>query len=217
MREKKMKQLAMRFSQVFETVRSGGFLPLFQKIACWNRDIILVEKNLFKSNLKSTLNTNADLEFFKITKKSAHELRKLTYPLKSRQLKLRNNLIKGFQAFAVTKNSEVLGDLWYVGRNNLEEKCSHPDLKWLNLKLAPKEAYLFDMYIDPQKRGGGLVNYLFSRSLEALKTQGFAKVYGFYEADNFPALWMHRTMGYKEIERRKLKKLFSFGISDVIH
>ena len=107
--------------------------------------------------------------------------------------------------------------MWYIARNNLKEECNHPDLKWLNLQLAPKEAYLFDMYIDPQKRGGGLVNYLFSRTLEALKKQEFAKVYGFYEADNFPALWMHRTMGYKEIERRKLKKLFSFEISDVIH
>lgn len=212
-----MKQVGMRCSQVFETLKSEGLLPLFKKVVCWNREIIVVEKNLFKFNLKSKSDIDANLEFINITKKSAHKSKKLTYPLRSRQLKLRNNLINGYQTFAVTKNSEVLGDLWYVGRNNLEEKCSHPDLKWLNLKLAPKEAYLFDMYIDPQKRGGGLVNYLFSRSLEALKTQGFAKVYGFYEADNFPALWMHRTMGYEEIERLKLKKLFCLGRSELIN
>ena len=212
-----MKQFGMRYSQVFETLKSGGFFPLFQKIVFWNREIIVVEKNLFKFNLKSKSNIDANLEFINITKKSAHKSKKLTYPLRSRQLKLRNNLLNGYQAFAVTKNSEVLGDLWYVGRNHLEEKCNHPDLKWLGVRLAPKEAYLFDMYIDPQKRGAGLVNFLFSQSLETLKNQGFAKVYGFYEADNFPALWMHRTMGYEEIERLKLKKLFSFGISEVIH
>jgi hypothetical protein len=137
-----MKQVGMRCSQVFETLKSEGLLPLFKKVVCWNREIIVVEKNLFKFNLKSKSDIDANLEFINITKKSAHKSKKLTYPLRSRQLKLRNNLINGYQTFAVTKNSEVLGDLWYVGRNNLEEKCSHPDLKWLNLKLAPKEAYL---------------------------------------------------------------------------
>jgi len=212
-----IKQFGIRCSQVTETLRSGGLIPLFKKTVCWNREIILVEKNLFKFNLKPKSNSDANLKFIKITKKSADKFKKLACPLRSRRLKLRNNLINGYHAFAVTKNSEVLGDLWYVARNNLEEECNHPDLKWLGVRLAPKEAYLFDMYIDPKKRGGGLVNFLFSQSLEALKKQGFAKVYGFYEADNFPALWMHRTMGYEEIERRKLKKLFSFGISDVIH
>jgi ribosomal protein S18 acetylase RimI-like enzyme len=107
--------------------------------------------------------------------------------------------------------------LWYVARNNLEEECNHPDLKWLGVRLSPKEAYLFDMYIDPHKRGGGLVNLLFSRSLETLKRRGFDKVYGYYEVDNFPALWMHRTMGYEEIKRLKLKKLFSLGKAEVVN
>jgi ribosomal protein S18 acetylase RimI-like enzyme len=202
------KQLKIRSNQVYETMRSGGFKALVRKTFYWNREIVFVEKNLSVYDLKSKPEEKDSLQFIEIAEQATGN--KLLYPLKSRQIKIKKNLAKGYGSFAVIRNMEVLGDVWYVHNDYSMKNCKHPDLKWLGLRLTPKEVYMFDMYTDPNKRGKGLVNYLFSCCLQELKKRGFQKVYGYYEVDNLPALWMHRTMGFKENQRIKLKKFFSF-------
>jgi len=210
-------QFAIRCNQVYETLRSGGFKALVKKTFCWNREIVFVEKNLLAFDSESKPRAEDNLQVIEITEQVSCDNKKLLYPLKSRHLKVRKNLARGYGAFAVIRNTEVLGDVWYVSSDSWEKNCKHPDLKWLGLRLAPREAYMFDMFTDPQKRGKGLVNYLFNCSLEALKKRGFERVYGYYEVDNLPALWMNRTMGFKERQRIKLKKFFSLTKAEVIN
>ena len=205
-----MKQFLIRLNQIGETWKTGGFNTLKRKMFFWNKDMVLVEKELSTVQLKPTITKESNFEFIEISKEKIGKIQDLNYSLKSRQLKLEANLAKGYQGFAVVQDNMVLGDVWFVGRNDLNEKGEHPDLKFLKIKLNPKEAYLNDMYINADKRGGGLVNFLLGQSLHALKKKGFKKVYGSYETDNIPALWMHRSLGYKEVRKLKLQKFLFF-------
>jgi len=55
-----------------------------------------------------------------------------------------------------------------------------------------------------------LVNLLHGSALKALKDKGYERVYGYCTADNLPALWVHRIMGYKELGRLKMHRVGSF-------
>lgn len=205
-----MKQFLIRLNQIGETWKTSGFNTLKNKMFFWNKDFVLVEKELSTAQLKPTNTKKSNFEFIEISKEKIGKIQDLNYSLKSRQLKLEANLAKGYEGFAVVWDNMVLGDVWYVGRNDLNEKAEHPDLKFLKIKLDPKEAYLNDMYINADKRGGGLVNFLLGQSLHALKKKGFKKIYGSYETDNIPALWMHRSLGYKEVRKLQVQRFLFF-------
>ena len=210
-----MKQFFIRLNQIGEAWKTGGFHTLRRKMFFWNKDFVLVEKELSNSQLKPTVTKESNFEFIEISKGNIGKIQNLAYSLKSRQLKLESNLAKGYHGFAVVEDNMVLGDVWYACRNDLNEKGKHPDFKFLKIKLNPDEAYLNDMYISADKRGGGLVNFLLGHSLHALKEKGFKKVYGSYETDNIPALWMHRSLGYKEIRKLQVQKFLFFVRSKI--
>jgi L-amino acid N-acyltransferase YncA len=56
------------------------------------------------------------------------------------------------------------------------------------------------MYVRPEERGGGAVNYMLWKALNSLREEGFKRAYGYCAADNLPALWVHRIIGYKELD-----------------
>ena len=132
--------------------------------------------------------------------------REFIFPLKSRYLKYLRKIEKGYHVFGISINNEILGDVCGIIKNGSDPFPKHPDLKLLNLKVGDSEAYMFDMHISPDIRGGGLVNYFLGEALTCLKNKGITKVYGYYFSDHLQGLWMHKTMGYTEKYRKNMQR-----------
>ncbi len=204
-------EVCIRFNQVLETWKAKGILFLLCKAAFMHREIIPVEKDLDSLKPLTSSNEKLNVECIEIPKNRA-ENTWLTYPLKSRYLKMLRNLDKGYKGFAIVKGNEVIGDIWYVCLSKSKTVIKHPDFKLLDIHLNEKDVYMFDMYLKPEERGGGMVNFLLRSALNALKNKGFLKVYGYYTADNIPALWVHRTLGYQELTRLKWQRILFITI-----
>lgn len=137
----------------------------------------------------------------------------LTYPFKSRLLKAQNYLDRGYRGFAMVSGDGVSGDIWCATARE-SNGLLHPDEAWLNIRSGRGEVYSFDMYVNPRKRGSvkgsNLAVALQNGALHQLRRDGFTKAYGFFWADNIPALWVHRTMHWKEL-RRVMASRFIFS------
>ena len=200
----------VRLNQFWEMWRSEGFSSVIKKAVFFNKVVIPAVKDLSAlPPLKSP--AASDVEFVEI-REDTFQPDRWTFPSKSRLMRVSKNFRKGYRGFGVVKGGEVVGDIWYCTQGAPGSPWRHPDLEWFawfGVELGEKELYMFEMYVKPEERGGGLVNYLHGSALKALREKGFEKVYGYCTADNIPALWVHRTLGYKELGRLHMHRLFS--------
>jgi GNAT superfamily N-acetyltransferase len=131
-------------------------------------------------------------------------------PETSRKFKAFRNFDNGWRCIAVTKDSMVVGDVWFLTYNDKLAKQLHPDLKMLGIQLKDKQAYAFDMFINPSYRGKNLAVMLHKHLHQTLRNEGFTKVYGYYWDDNLPALWMHRMLKFHELPKKSISRAFFF-------
>jgi len=199
----------IRFNQVLETWKAGGFTSVVRKTFCKDKEIIIAQKDLSSFNPFTIPIEREAVKFIAIDGKQG-QTDGFFYGLRSRYLKKIKNLNKGYKGFALVKGDEIVGDVWYCDCRRSLGAGYHPDLKRLGIQLGENEVYLFDLYIKPEERGGGLVNFMLRNVLAALKGKGFVKAYGYYRTDNVPALWVHRTFGYREVSRLRLRNFHFF-------
>jgi GNAT superfamily N-acetyltransferase len=83
----------------------------------------------------------------------------------------------------------------------------------MRISLDATTAYLFDMYVEPEHRGMAVSTALFRAAFAQLRAQGIVKAMGYYDPTNVPALWMHRVLGYKEVRRVKVIRVFRRAVS----
>ena len=101
-------------------------------------------------------------------------------------------------SFAMVRDGVVIGDLWYVSRATSRAPRLHPHLQWFGIDPGPDEVYMFDMQVDPNERGNSLTTWFLTSVLFKLRENGYNKAYGYFAAQNVPALWVHRLIGYEE-------------------
>jgi GNAT superfamily N-acetyltransferase len=201
----------VRINQFWEMWKAEGFSSVIKKAVFFNKDVIPAVKDLSVLPPLKSPAAASDIQFVEIREDTFHPDR-WKYPSKSRLMRVSKNFKKGYRGFGVVKGGEVVGDIWYCTRGGPGQAVRHPDLEWFawfGVELGEKDLYMFEMYVKPQERGGGLVNFLHGSALRALREKGFERVYGYCTADNIPALWVHRTLGYKELGRLKMHRLFS--------
>jgi len=138
------------------------------------------------------------------------------YRVISRRSKGLLNVQMGYFAFAASFNGEIIADIWCASPRHTFTDPIHPDLAWLGITSGIKEVYMYDMYVAPEFRGKAATTFLLGSALNYLKKEGFEKVYGFYEKNNFPALWTHRLFGYTELENRRVSRILMFKISKAV-
>jgi GNAT superfamily N-acetyltransferase len=131
----------------------------------------------------------------------------LVFLNENRRLQALNYLNKGYRGFALVKGTEVSGDIWYVNAQHDQKGSIHPDMKWLGIRCRDNDVYTFDMYLHPDHRGNNVANFLQNGALHEIKKQGFSRALGYYWADNIPALWVHRTLRWKVLERIKVTRV----------
>jgi len=121
--------------------------------------------------------------------------------------KTQRYLRSGFRGVAALRNGQVVGSVWSVTKAESKLPWVHRDLKRLRVGLADGEAYMFDMYIEPEHRGLALSTSLFREAFRGLRARGLVKAKGYYVVDNLPALWMHRVLGYREVGRVRVRQI----------
>jgi hypothetical protein len=204
-----LKLILVRFNQFFETWKSEGFSSVWRKAFFINKVVLPAVKDLSSLPPLKVSAKTGDVRFVEIQDErfSGESVR---FPSRSRELRVPKNLKKGYRGFAIIKGEDVIGDMWYCTGEGPNPTAKHPDLEWFEwfgVTLGDKDVYMFEMYVKPQERGGWMVNILHWNALKALREKGFEKVYGYCTADNVPALWVHRTLGYKEVGRFKMHRL----------
>jgi GNAT superfamily N-acetyltransferase len=136
----------------------------------------------------------------------------LRHPLASRRERAPEFLRRGYRNLVLARNGDVVGDVWYVTRATARTREAHPHVQKFGLDLGDDGVYLFDMHVSSGARGGGLATYFMAAALSHLRERGMRRAYGYFVADNLPALWVHRLLGWRERPRLALQRFFVFEI-----
>lgn len=191
--------LRIKYLQFLEHRRQEGLLSACRFTLYKYEEAVPVEKEL--STLRPVkAPAGGAPELVELGPENFHSL-SLTYPLRSRRERAGNYFARGYRSFAMVREGKVLGDLWYVTRQSARAETPHPHLGWFGIDLGPQQAYMFDMYVHPTERGNALTTWFLGSVLHELRRRKVEKVYGYFAAQNVPALWVHRLIGYHERPR----------------
>jgi hypothetical protein len=148
---------------------------------------------------------------FRVTPFGASELPRLDALLSrtepARRPTLSARLKQGARGFVAEDGGEPIGYVFFVPGSDDPQAVVHADLEWLPMRPRASEVYTFDYWLANASRGRG---NLFARSVQAAQHElGFTASYGYVEATNVPALWLYRTIGWKEVGRVTEHRLLS--------
>lgn len=202
--------------QFLEECKRDGLVPTLHEFIYVNREAIILERDLpsFTPKIKKN-KPPEDVEFVEISDNNFEHINPV-YPLKFRYLKALKNLDKGYRAFAVLKDREVVGDLWYATPQNSKKSVIHPDLEWLDIELGKDNVYATDTYVTHEERGNYIAHILWNYALGRFREKGFNKVYGYVWADNIPALWLYRVLKFRDVKRIKMNRFIYFQLKSHI-
>lgn len=208
----KINNLLIKIYQFIEYVKEKGIVNAI-KFSIYTKGLAVpVVKDLNTLNIQHDNIFAENIKFIEVTGVNSIK-NNLIYELKSRDLKLKNNLKKGFNLFAIVDNHEVVADVWYVTKSSTKLANTHQDLVLLGIELTNSDVYLFDAYVVPGKRGKAIATKFMGSVLQELKKKGFERAYGYYMSDNIPALWFHRIIGYKEFPSVLVERYFFYQFS----
>ncbi len=202
--------LIMRVTQIYEFIRSNGWLPFLREIIYINRKAILAEKNLREVNDSRNFLQRSNIRFLEITP-GTFDGNNYQYHIKNRKLKALHYLRKGYGGYAIARGNNILGDVWYVASNKSGHVPDHPDIHWLGIKWAKDYVYCFDIFIVPDERGNNLAAPFQNSAMYSLRNKGYLKAYAYYWADNIPAVWITRVINkWKELKTLRVNRFLFF-------
>ncbi len=191
--------------QLMEFLKEKGLAATLHEMLYYNRVAVVVVKELERLRPVDLSHGETDLRLMEIGKDCLDKTA-FNYLHRSRAIKAARYLEKGYRGYALVKGNTVIGDVWYFDLWGAVSRKIHRDLKWLGVDLGDKDAYGFDMYVSPQWRGNLTANLLLGGMMHRLRELGCRHLYGCYFADNIPALWSHKMLGFTEIKRLKKKR-----------
>jgi len=200
--------LLIKINQLFEKIKSQGILNSFIEIIFINKKIITFEKDLTDYKVDLKIINNTEIEIKNISKVD-HKLNYI-FPNKSRYLKVINNKENGFECFLFIRDNKILGDCWFATSLDADKKLLHKDIHLLKVRPEQKSAYMFDMYVKKEERGTNVSSTLLKYAYQCFKERGITKIYTYVIAHNTPAIWMVRTLGFKELNKLKMHRFFFY-------
>ena len=195
--------ILLRFSQFLEFRKSGNLKKsLLHKI--YSEEVVIpVKKDLLRLQTIANCSDHDSLKLVEISSRT----NSYAFVVKSRENRAKVYINKGYMGFGLLNNDMVVGEVWYIPWVS-GEACLHPLAKLIGIKLQQQETYMFDLFVDPTQRGKSITTYFMSSVLKELKLRGYRNVYGYFAVDNLPALWIHRVLGYEELERYIISRWF---------
>jgi hypothetical protein len=189
--------LMMYLANFIHNIQANGIRVVFRDYIYIEKKLIPVEKDLRDLKPLKISDTYRDHLLKHITKS---DLDKYSHKLKNRKLRAVYYLNMGYQGYVILRDDEILGDIWYWSPSTVRRGMAPNDLQWLKLKCNYDEVYAFDFFLNPIVREHNLSAFFFNSFFHALAEKGINKLYGYFWADNIPALWVHRLVGFKEFK-----------------
>lgn len=201
-------KLAIKFAQFTEKIRNQGLLFTIKEIIFFDRTAITFYKNISDFTIDSETLKKIEPEIINISQYQPE----CFYPFatKSRGLKAITNTKKGYEAFLFIRNKEVVGDCWFASSLNTNIIELHHDIKLFKITPELKSAYMFDMFVKSEERGTNVTSSILKYAFYCFKKRGITHVYTYVMSHNTPAIWMVRTLGFKELNKLKMSRLFFF-------
>jgi GNAT superfamily N-acetyltransferase len=204
---KMVDRIAIIALQFIENVKSSGFRSALRKTVFIDAEMVPVVKDLENSPPPAGPQQGKPFKFVELTKETLPRFN-YAYRFKSRFLKVRRNISQGYRAIAVVSGNFVIGDIWYVTWETTKHPRLHEDVDLLFLQPGEKDVYMFDLFVDPCERGKNTGAALMTDALCRLSERGYKKAYGYFDAKNFPALWVHRVLKFNELDRVLFSRYF---------
>lgn len=166
-----------------------------------NRQLVLLRVDLTEP--KHRLREKDRAPEFRLVPFQASELPRLRTLLErtepARLPTLSARLAQGVRGFVAEEGGAPVGYVFFVPGSDDASEVVHADLHWLPMRPSASEVYTFDYWLSDAARGRG---NLFARSVQEAQHQlGFTASYGYVEATNTSALWLYRTVGWRELGR----------------
>jgi GNAT superfamily N-acetyltransferase len=189
--------LAYRIKEAVELVKDKGFLFACRNYIYWGDETVLVEMDLSTLDDLGKYRLDPGLDIVGISRE-LFDHDGVTYPEKSEYFRALDYLKQGYRGFALKRETEVVGYIWYALIDPSNRDRNHPDVNLFGIPGEEGSAYMFSMYLKPTVRGKNLAVYLQRYALHHLRDVGLAKAYGTYGKQNLSALWTHRMLRWKE-------------------
>lgn len=209
-----LNKLKIRIYRMSDSIKRNGLKKTFSDRIFLNKIMIPTVMDLDNYTNQHSLN-NSGYEIAELTEAEASN-NKLEYSNELRSLLATQNTKIGRKSFLLVNNNRVVGDIWYVCPEKKDIPVTHPDFSWLRIKPEKNSIYAFDMYIDPLERGKNLAVSFMGTFLNSIKDKGFSKAYGHYGADNIPALWVHRSLKWTELDKVSVSSFLMFKTASKI-
>lgn len=202
-----LRTLAIKYHQFVEHWREVGFRPAAERSIHKTEKAVPALKDLSQLKPQKGDFPGDDVKVVEIA--SPADIPPASqYQRRSRYLRAGAFVDRGFRGFAAIKDDRVVADIWGSfpgGRGPV-----HSHVAWFGFDLRDDGVYLFDFHVQADERGKSISTPFLVHVLHALRDRGFRYAYGYYAADNTPALWFHRMLGYEERPPVILKRLFLF-------
>ena len=199
-----MSGLKLHIYQLFESIKEHGIKHSLNDLFYFGtKKAVIMQKHL--DDLQPLpLTKNQHIKLIEINNENFDSLN-LKYTLKNRYLKAIRNIRDGGIGYCIVEDNKVLGDLWCFFPN--KGATVHRDLELLGLTLSDTDVYGCDMYLSSSERGkSSLVSHLIGGALHNLKQKGYKCLKCYVMSDRIPALWIHRVLGFKEIDRLEAQR-----------
>ena len=115
-------------------------------------------------------------------------------------------------AFAIVRDNQVLGDMWFTASNYSNTNPVHSDLNWLGIEqvFGEKDVYGFDLYVDASERENNVALALFVNSFNAFLQKGYKKMFAYIPANNKACISLHQIFHFEVIGRLRTRRLLSY-------
>jgi len=208
----KLKKFRHQYENLKEMVKQEGFKSTIRKAVYFNREMVLVERDLTKPFPK--LKQDFDINLILFGRGSSSRIGELDFPNKARELNGQGYARRGFSAFFGVIGSKVIAEQWWINSSHIRDKIIHPDLKWMELQLKEDEIYAFDLFVAPEYRGTPATNKFALTYMNEIRKAGYSKIFGGYFKDNIPSAWYHRTFSFSERRKIKFHRFFFLKIKN---
>lgn len=202
----------MRFIQIADALRSGGWRSLLREAVFLRRTAMIVEKDLAEVTERPAPLNSAQLKLIEIDEKLLHAV-DYDFAVRHRKLKALRYLKMGYRGFAMARGKVIFGDLWYYTAESTDDVTAlHPDLRQFGFKAWERnQVYTFDIFVAPAARKLGVSAAFQNNAMALLASQGYTKAFAWYFADNIPAVWCTRvTNKWKEVRAVSVSRFLAF-------
>lgn len=200
--------LIIKYKQLIEKIKSQGYSKTIQEVIFFNKIAVTFNKNLFDLQIDSETLKIFENEIINIS--NADFNNQYSFSTESRYLKAITNTKNGYEAFFFIRNNEVIGDCWFATSLDTSKKQLHSDMQLFDMIPKLKSAYMFDMYVKPEERGTKVTSSILKFAFHCFKERGITDVYTYVMSDNTPAIWMVRTLGFKELNKIRMNRFFFY-------